>query len=100
MTLKEAIMHLSQMKKDAYGYTECEKDVEAIAIAIKSLEKDYVKIGTLMRLVQLVLSENMSEAAVEAVMDELESRIEKHTENLIEDHLMKGNENDVHTDNG
>ena len=100
MTLKEAIMHLSQMKKDAYGYTECEKDVEAIAIAIKSLEKDYVKIGTLMRLVQLVLSENMSEAAVEAIMDELESRIEKHTENLIEDHLMKGNENDVHTDNG
>lgn len=99
MTLKEAIMHLSQMKKDAYGYTECEKDVEAIDIAIKSLEKDYVKIGTLMRLVQLVLSENMSEAAVEAIMDELESRIEKHTENLIEDHLMKGNENDVHTDN-
>ena len=99
MTLKEAIAYLNQMKKDAYGYTECEKDVEAIAIAIKSLEKDYVKIGTLMRLVQLVLSENMSEAAVEAVMDELESRIEKHTENLIEDHLMKGNENDVHTDN-
>lgn len=100
MTLKEAIAYLNQMKKDAYGYTECEKDVEAIAIAIKSLEKDYVKIGTLMRLVQLVLSENMSEAAVESIMDELESRIEKHTENLIEDHLMKGNENDVHTDNG
>ena len=100
MILKEAILHLEQMKRDAHGYTCCEKDVEAITIAIKSLEKDYVKIGTLMRLVQLVLSESMSEAAVEAVMDELESRIEKHTENLIEDHLMKGNENDVHTDNG
>ena len=100
MTLKEAIAYLNQMKKDAYGYTEYEKDVEAITIAIKSMKKEYVKIGTLMRLVQLVLSENMSEAAVEAIMDELESRIEKHTENLIEDHLMKGNENDVHTDNG
>ena len=100
MIIKEAILHLKQMKMDAHGYDCCEEDVEALDIAIKSLEKDYVKIGTLMRLVQLVLSENMSEAAVEAVMDELESRIEKHTENLIEDHLMKGNEHDVHTDNG
>ena len=78
MTLKEAIAYLKQMKKDAYGYTEYEKDVEAITIAIKSMKKEYVKIGTLMRLVQLVLSENMSEAAVEAIMDELESRIEQH----------------------
>lgn len=99
MTLKEAIAYLNQMKKDAYGYTEYEKDVEAITIANKSMKKEYVKIGTLMRLVQLVLSENMSEAAVEAIMDELESRIEKHCESVVEDHLMNGNENNVHTNN-
>ena len=87
MTLKEAIAYLNQMKKDAYGYTECEKDVEAIAIAIKSLEKEYVRIGTLFSFVQLVLSENLSEAMAEHIMDELES------------HIAKDNENNVHTDN-
>ena len=95
MILKEAILHLKQMKRDAHGYTCCEKDVEALDIAIRSLEMECVRMWSLLPKVSLVLvnnvvAENLSEAMAEHLMDEIEARMEAH---------LRDDEDDEQNDN-
>ena len=83
MILKEAILHLEQMKRDAHGYDCCEEDVEALDIAIKSLEMECARMRSFLPMVSLVLvnnvvSENLSEAMAEHLMDAIEARVETH----------------------
>ena len=95
MILKEAILHLEQMKRDAHGYTCCEKDVEALDIAIRSLEMECVRMWSLLPKVSLalvnnVVAENLSEAMAEHLMDEIEARMEAH---------LRDDEDDEQNDN-
>ena len=95
MILKEAILHLKQMKMDAHGYDCCEEDVEALDIAIKSLEMECVRMWSLLPKVSLalvnnVVAENLSEAMAEHLMDEIEARMEAH---------LQYDEDDEQTDN-